>query len=243
LFHTFVLIKILKVIPKSETADLPEVHPAQTRTAILNAAEELFAARGFEGASVRDITREAKSNLGAINYHFGSKIQLVAEVFTRRIAPLNRARIELLDRLEAAAGETAPPLEAVLEALFRPAVAGDKNYLGVSQAFIQLMCRAFQEPNPELSVVVKQCFNELVARFDAAIRRAVPDLPQPEMFWTMSFTMGALHHTLDLWVRFDWIPKAATYDEKPPVTLDREGLIQRLIAYTAAGIRAQAALP
>src|SRR5204863_9010446 len=45
----------------------------ETRTRILNAAEELFMQHGFEGASMRMLTAKAGVNLAAVNYHFGSK--------------------------------------------------------------------------------------------------------------------------------------------------------------------------
>jgi AcrR family transcriptional regulator len=59
-----------------------------TRERLLDTAERLFAERGFAGTSVREIADAAKANLGAINYHFQSKENLYAEVFTRRVALL-----------------------------------------------------------------------------------------------------------------------------------------------------------
>ena len=72
-----------------------------TRLALLDAAERLFSQNGIEGTSVREITRAARANLGAINYHFGTKDRLALEVFARRIEPVNRERIARLDALEA----------------------------------------------------------------------------------------------------------------------------------------------
>ena len=48
-----------------------------TKERILGAAEELFARNGFAGASLRELTSTAKVNLAAVNYHFGSKDNLV----------------------------------------------------------------------------------------------------------------------------------------------------------------------
>src|SRR5437588_736604 len=57
--------------------------PGDTRSRILDGAEELFGERGLDRVSIRDITRKAKVNLAAINYHFGSKEDLIAEIFWR----------------------------------------------------------------------------------------------------------------------------------------------------------------
>src|SRR5437016_9556614 len=72
----------------------------ETRTRILDAAEELFMQHGFEGASMRMLTAKAGVNLAAVNYHFGSKHALIEAVFRRRLDPMNVARIAALDRLE-----------------------------------------------------------------------------------------------------------------------------------------------
>lgn len=59
-----------------------------TRAALLASARRLFARRGFDGASVRDITRDAGVNLGAITYHFGSKRELYGAVLQEVLSPL-----------------------------------------------------------------------------------------------------------------------------------------------------------
>src|SRR5947207_3904246 len=85
----------------------------ETRTRILDAAEELFMQHGFEGTSMRTLTAQASVNLAAVNYHFGSKDALIEAVFRRRLDPMNTARIAELDRLEAAACASPPPTDAV----------------------------------------------------------------------------------------------------------------------------------
>jgi AcrR family transcriptional regulator len=90
-------------------------YAATTRQRILNAARELFAARGYRGASIRDITKSAGVNLGAVTYHFGTKQDLYQAV-------LSRAFDELAGRVEAAVGtEGSSPerLAATVGALFR----------------------------------------------------------------------------------------------------------------------------
>ncbi len=220
---------------------VPSASPDATRRALLDAAERLFAENGLEGASVRDITKAAKANLGSINYHFGTKDGLIMAVFTRRLKPLNDRRIALLDMVEAHAGPSGPlPLEAVLDAFLRPMVDQQAEEIENSQAFIRLLCRCFQERNSKLESLVYEQFGEIVRRINTALLRAVPGLPEEEVFWRVSFLFGSAHHALDSWSRFDVTPFARMPGSPVPRKLDREALLHRLIAYAAAGLRATA---
>ena len=84
-----------------------------TRLRILDAAELLFTQHGFEGTTLRQITGAAEVNLAAVNYHFGSKEELIREVFRRRLTWLNQQRLQELDRLEAAAAGEPPKTSPV----------------------------------------------------------------------------------------------------------------------------------
>ncbi|MBS1240970.1 MAG: TetR family transcriptional regulator [Gemmatimonadetes bacterium] len=88
--------------------------PAGTRELLLDAGSQVFAAKGFDGSSVREITARAGTNLGSITYHFGSKAGLFEAVLSRHQAPL-------LEKMEVAAwgpGTTLERLEAVVTTHF-----------------------------------------------------------------------------------------------------------------------------
>ena len=208
-----------------------------TRVALLDAAERLFSCNGIEGTSVRQITQAAHANLGAINYHFGSKDRLALEVFARRIEPVNRQRIARLDALEAKAGGRELKLEQILEALIRPALESEEQGAKNCDDFMRLISRSFQESNAEVKKFVEQQFAEVTRRFDSAILRAVPGLPPEDLFWRMCFLYGALHHGLQTWLRFEQMPYTILNPaaRKP----DREGLIRRLISFMHAGMSAE----
>lgn len=93
-------------------------HKQTTRDRILEAAERMFADKGLDGSSVRDITTAANVNLASVNYHFGSKTGLIEAVFSRHLGPMNAARLALLDRVEEQAGESPPPVLSVSSVVF-----------------------------------------------------------------------------------------------------------------------------
>ena len=93
----------------------PTEDGASTPDALVRAGRELFARRGYDGASVRAITSAAGANLGAVTYHFGSKRAFYEEVLRTVVEPL-RERV-----LRSGSGD-APPLHraaAVIRCIFR----------------------------------------------------------------------------------------------------------------------------
>ena len=130
---------------------------AGTKDRILDAAEELFAERGFRETSLRDITSRARVNLAAVNYHFQSKDALIQAVFARRIGPVNQARMAMLDRFEAEARGGPVPLENILRAFLEPVV---KNEKAVPPSFRRLFGRAYGEPGELFTQIVN---NHLLA--------------------------------------------------------------------------------
>src|SRR3982074_3986970 len=94
-----------------------------TRTAILSAAERLYADRGFGHGTLRDIVAAGDVNLAAVNYHVGSKDELIAELFVTRSLATNRERLNELKAAEAAGGGRAD-IDAILRALGGAALRG-----------------------------------------------------------------------------------------------------------------------
>jgi AcrR family transcriptional regulator len=204
---------------------------AGTRDRVLDVAERLFAERGLNAVSIRDITSEAEANLGAINYHFGTKEGLIVAVLERRMVPLEEQRLKALDAVEAAAKTGQPKLEAVLEAIFRPAVEQAMDSRRGGATFSQIMARLLLEPNPAAEQVMRRHFEPMIRRFDAALMRAMPKLTHQDVFWRMHLLIGALHHSLLL---LDREPPPGV----PQFRTDTETYVKRFVAFAAATFRA-----
>lgn len=167
-----------------------------TKDRILDAAEELFADHGFAASSLRAITTTAEVNLAAVNYHFGSKEELLGAVLERRMGPINRERIEILDRLEAEAGSNPVAIEALVDAMLRPAFSAIAGLGGHGARFVRLMARTHVEPNADLRARFLEMFAEVIERYTNAFRRALPHLGDHELHWRLHFLVGAMAHTL-----------------------------------------------
>lgn len=204
-----------------------------TKARILDAAETLFMEHGFEATSLRHITAAAGANLAAVNYHFGSKEELFEAVLTRRLDPMNQARVALLDRLEQESGAEAPACERILSALLTPALELARDPARGGANFLRLLGRAYADPAPFIRQFLSAQYAPMIARFKAAFGRALPTLPRKELSWRLHFIMGALSYTL---AGTDALKIIA---ELNPVETDNdEILIRRLAPFLLAGLTA-----
>jgi len=201
-----------------------------TKGRILDAAERLFAERGFDRTSLRAITSQAGVNLAAVNYHFGTKDELMHAVFARRLAPLNARRLAMLDACEAEAGDGPPAVEGVVRAFVEPIVlvgsaAGLPGLPG-------LLGRLYSDPSPRVQGIFLSELGETARRFSAAMQRALPTIPAAEVYWRMGFSIGAMAHTLAA----SWIVEQLSGGLCNPS--DRDRTLQHLIAFITAGLNA-----
>ncbi|HTQ01715.1 MAG TPA: TetR/AcrR family transcriptional regulator [Casimicrobiaceae bacterium] len=207
--------------------------PVATKARILDAAETLFMEHGFEATSLRLITAAAGVNLAAVNYHFGSKEELFQAVLTRRLDPMNQARVALLERYERAAAPDPLPAERILAALFIPALTLARDPARGGSNFLRLLGRAYADPAPFIRQFLSAQYAPMIGRFKEAFARALPQLPRKELSWRLHFIMGALSYTL---AGTDALKIIA---ELNPVETDNdEILLRRLAPFLLAGLNA-----
>ena len=203
----------------------PSTH-FSTKDRILGAAEELFAQHGFAGTSLRQVTSRADVNIAAVNYHFGSKENLVNEVFRRRMDEMSRRR---LAALEAAQAEAPGELEPVLAAFVEPALAMAQDRHG-GGAFIRVIARAYAEKNDSLRKFLSDQYGHVLREFARAIATCVPGLSKEELYWRLDFLAGALTYAM---ADFGLIKRPANVAE----ATHRERAARELIRFAAAGFR------
>ena len=148
-----------------------------TSERILDAAEKLFAQNGYHNTSMREITGEAKVNLAAANYHFGSKEALLEEVFKRRLIPLNAIRSEALDRVkaQAEADGTLPEVGDVLRAFVEPTVRFCCIEPGATN-FSALVGRSMSDADATVRTIFMQYILPLFKQLSALLSEALPQI-------------------------------------------------------------------
>jgi len=198
-----------------------------TKERILGAAEQLFARHGFAGASLRQVTAAANVNLAAVNYHFGSKENLINEVFRRRLDDLNAHRIAAL---ETAAASPDVSLETLLDAFIRPALELSLDRSG-GAAFVRVLARAYAEHNDALRKFLSDNYGHVMKRFHTVFGQFLPELDKEELYWRLDIVAGALTYAM---ADFGVIKRKAGITEQ----MHRERSAEHLIRFAAAGLRA-----
>ena len=199
-------------------------NPTSTKERILAAAEALFAQRGFDGASLRQLTASAGVNLAAVNYHFGSKEKLVEQVFKRRLDALNQHRLAELAKV---AGRPGTTLEDVLAAYIRPAL--ELSHEGNGSLFMRVLARAFAEHDDTLRQFLSENYGHVMRQFTAEFARLLPHLEKAELYWRIDLVTGALTHAMS---GFGMIQRKDNVSEQQ----HREQTAAHLIRFAAAGL-------
>jgi AcrR family transcriptional regulator len=166
----------------------------QTRTAILAAAERLYADRGFGDVTLRDIVAEANVNLAAVNYHFGSKDELIAELFVTRSLALNRERLRELRAAEER-GNGHAAVADILRALVGPSLRGCIGPERDRSTAARFMIRASIESVPPIRRIRNREIDHL-RKFVTALRRALPDRGEAELYWGLHFALAMAQQTV-----------------------------------------------
>lgn len=204
--------------------DVAVLADSDTREQIFLAAENLFAERGYDGVSVRDIVAAANVNLAAINYHFGSKGQLLLEIFRRRARELNKERQRLLR-------QAGTDLEGILRALLAPPILWRAPTSGHAIAS-RFMNRAMTESTPELrNLLETEVSHQRV--FLAAMARALPHWSAPELCWALHFANGLAHQCTDTNFK-----RLKALSDGACDTDDLDAILSRAVRFAVSGITA-----
>ncbi len=203
-----------------------------TKSKILDAAEQLFAERGFAETSLRTITARAKVNLASVNYHFGSKKSLIQDVFDRFLSEYTSVLNAQLNSLESSDNGSLTT-ETLLRALVSPLLALEKQREQSISIFMRLLGRAYAETQGHLRRHVTDKYGYVLVRFTLLFQSAYPSLTNDQIFWRLHYTLGSLIFTL---AGSDALREIAEADFDRKMAI--EEVIDEMIPFLAAGMKA-----
>src|SRR3954451_4110921 len=200
----------------------------QTRTAILSAAEKLYAERGFGEVTLRDIVAAAEVNLAAVNYHFGSKDELIAELFVTRSLATNRERLNELRSAEEAGGGRAS-IDSILRALVGPTLRGCLGPDRERSSAARFMIRASIESVAPIRKIKNREVDHL-RKFATAMRRSLPDRNEVDLYWGLHFALAMAHQTIRDGERLNKLSEGLCDLD------DVQGIIDRIVAVSETAL-------
>ncbi|MEM8602671.1 MAG: TetR/AcrR family transcriptional regulator [Cyanobacteria bacterium P01_H01_bin.121] len=160
-----------------------------TKEQIINAAERLFAERGFAATTLRNVVSEAGVNLAAVHYHFGSKEELFRAAVARFARPVVAEELALLAQLQAS--DEPLTVEAILTALIKPCLEFLMQDEETRIIRAQFMGRCRTEPGPIQSIAANE-FNESQEAFLDVLQRVLPDQSRSQLHWKFDLVIAAL---------------------------------------------------
>lgn len=203
---------------------------------ILDAAEQLFAEKGFAETSLRLITSKAGVNLAAVNYHFGSKKALIQAVFVRFLDPFVSSLEKELDLRETRDKGASPSLEVLLEMLVQQALAVKPRNGHDLSTFMRLLGLAFNQSQGHLRKYLSEVYGKVFQRYMQLLVSAVPGIPAQELFWRVHFMLGSAAFTMSSMKALRAIAEAELGEPRPV-----DDVLRLMVPFLAAGMRAESA--
>ena len=149
--------------------------PTETRMKLVLAAEQLFAEKGIDTVSLREINRAAgQKNTAALHYHFGTREALMEAIFEHRMAGINDRRVAMLDALEAEGPVTS--IRPVVAAMVIP-LAEQLEPARQGGNYVRFLAQALSDPSIDLGGLVRDKFDHGMARTRDLMRGLLADLP------------------------------------------------------------------
>ncbi|WP_421684668.1 TetR/AcrR family transcriptional regulator [Stutzerimonas urumqiensis] len=210
---------------------------SETVERILDAAELLFAEKGFAETSLRLITSKAGVNLAAVNYHFGSKKSLIQAVFSRFLGPFCASLEKELDRREA---EQSKPdtLEDLLGILVEQAMAVKPRSGDDLSIFMRLLGLAFSQSQGHLRRYLEDMYGKVFRRYMQRVHDAAPAIPPIELFWRVHFMLGAAAFSMS-----GIKALRAIAENDFGIDTSIEQVMRLMVPFLAAGMRADSGMP
>ncbi len=205
-----------------------------TRERILDAAEHLFAHQGYHNTSLREITGKARANLAAVNYHFGSKENLIEAVIQHRFIPLNQNRLEQLKKIKAAAQveNRRPQVKDIMRAFIEPTIRFLESGPG-SQDFLTIIARAHTDPDGTIRNFFSKMVGPMFQEFFETLCEALPNLSRGIVFDRFRFAIGAMSQAL---MRLQNVELLPNMPEGISQRYDSQTMTDELLAFVSRGM-------
>lgn len=221
--------KTSPAVKRRRTQEAGETERPNTRELILDAAEQLFAAQGYGGTSIRQIAEAAEVNLGMFQYYWGTKQALCQAVLERRLGPIMAERVARLS----SAVQTQAPIEELLLAAMEPSLRVTGSSPEQRDAFRSFYGRMLADPSPEMREAMGAIVDGFAKEFMQELHRRCTHIDDKEFYWRMVFLFGAFFYAHNAHDRI--LTLLGAEFKAPPI----EDAAQYLVRFVVGGLQAK----
>jgi AcrR family transcriptional regulator len=198
------------------------------KTRILKATEKLIMKHGWPKVTFRIITREAKVNLAAINYHFGSKEALKNALILTKVGIIQENRLQKLETAEEEADGKPLELDTIIRSFIGPLFEVISKFPNFGPLLGNSITTSLQRDG--MAIQIREKMNPMILRFIQALSRIFPDASHEKIrnrfFLLWSLTMVFIH--------------SRTFEEIAGllgVTSSKEEILEEMIQFIVAGFK------
>lgn len=200
-----------------------------TESRIIFAATKLFAEKGFDGVSIREILELAEANIASVHYYFGSKEELY-HAAARQFAPaINEKRRAALNEIRRSSGFTVDSVDAILRAYTKPHFAVAREFGG--EDYMRMFSRFHTEPRADAIAFYETHFGRERKAFFSALAQALAPIDKDDLRRGFSFFVSSMLGS----------PADVGYIQltgNPKKRIDFDRLEEQLVTFHSAGLRA-----
>jgi AcrR family transcriptional regulator len=212
--------------PKLKKSARPEA-----RQKLLDAAERLFADKGYDGTSVRDIALAAHQHVALSNYYFGTKEKLFEEVIQRRAVAIEAVRLAALAEIDVSSMTPSDAVRALIEAYALPMIkaryGSSKQWQAHARLMSQVVSVKYWVP------VIRKYYDTCGLAFIAKFHEALPQADHDSLLNSFSFMISNMLYVCSYTNRFSKVKTGHLSSKK-----DVEAATQDFIQFTHAGLMA-----
>jgi AcrR family transcriptional regulator len=202
---------------------------AESLEQILDAAEYLFSLHGLHGVTLRDVAQRVGVHTTLLHYYFDDKRSLFEAVFARRAGVTSGRRMEALDRYAEDVGDH-PTVEGALHVFLDTDL---DLYIEGGELWMNYASLCARVSNtPEGAALMDLHFDPVVLKLVSILKRALPNTPEEDIFWSYHFVTGALMNTLARTGRIDRLSGGLCHSDDFPAVK------KRIAKFMAAGFLA-----
>jgi AcrR family transcriptional regulator len=202
-----------------------------TREKLLDASERLFADRGYDGTSLRDIAIQAKQHLALSTYHFGTKERLFEEVLQRRAAEMEAIRLAALGRIDLSSLSASDAVRALIEAYSLPMIRASYGASRQWQAHVRLLSQLISVKR--WVPLIQKYYDHCGLQFISRLEEALPNVDRNALLDSFSFMISNMLYVCSYTNRFN-----NTKGHKLSAQEDFAAVTTNFIRFTHAGFMA-----